>query len=136
MIYTNENWKPPVTYCEPNKVEVQRMTREEAIKVLNMVEAYGLADEAKRVAIEALSAEYEDYEHATLVDIKEPLKVAVVHCKDCKHWTEEKDEEDEILYGWCRAPFENDNLIVNGDDATRILTAYDFFCKSGERSEP
>ena len=30
------------------------MTREEAIKVLNMVEAYGLADEAKKVAIEAL----------------------------------------------------------------------------------
>lgn len=32
------------------------MTREEAIKVLNMVEAYGLADEAKHVAIEALKA--------------------------------------------------------------------------------
>lgn len=25
-----------------------------------------------------------NYEHATLVDIKEPLKVAVVRCKDCK----------------------------------------------------
>lgn len=34
MIYTNENWKPPVTYCEPNKVEVQRMNKEEAIKIL------------------------------------------------------------------------------------------------------
>lgn len=33
------------------------MTREEAIKVLNMVEAHGIADEAKRMAIEALSAE-------------------------------------------------------------------------------
>lgn len=33
------------------------MTREEAIKVLNMVEAYGLADEAKRMAIEALEHE-------------------------------------------------------------------------------
>ena len=30
------------------------MTREDAIKVLNMVEAHGLADEAKRIAIEAL----------------------------------------------------------------------------------
>lgn len=30
------------------------MTREEAIKVLKMVEAHGLADEAKKVAIEAL----------------------------------------------------------------------------------
>lgn len=33
------------------------MTREEAIEVLNMVEAHGLADEAKRIAIEALQAE-------------------------------------------------------------------------------
>lgn len=30
------------------------MTREDAIKVLNVVEAYGLADEARLVAIEAL----------------------------------------------------------------------------------
>ena len=30
------------------------MTREDAIKVLNMVEAHGFADEAKRMAIEAL----------------------------------------------------------------------------------
>lgn len=60
----------------------------------------------------------------------------LVRCEDCKHWTEEKDEEDDILYGWCRAPFENDNLLVYGDDATRIFTAYDFFCKSGERREP
>lgn len=30
------------------------MTREEAIKVLNMVESHGLADEAKKIAIEAL----------------------------------------------------------------------------------
>lgn len=30
------------------------MTREEAIQVLNMVEAHGLADEARLVAIEAL----------------------------------------------------------------------------------
>lgn len=33
------------------------MTREEAIKVLNMVEAHGLADEAKQMAIQALSQE-------------------------------------------------------------------------------
>ena len=33
------------------------MTREDAIKVLNMVEAHGLADEAKRMAIEALEQE-------------------------------------------------------------------------------
>ena len=59
--------------------------------------------------------------------------VEVVRCEDCELWTEEKDEEDDILYGWCRAPFENDNLLVYGDDATRIFTAYDFFCKSGKR---
>ena len=42
------------------------MTREEAIQVLNMVETYGLADEAKHVAIEALSADTvsrEQYDH-------------------------------------------------------------------------
>lgn len=33
------------------------MTREEAIKVLNMVESHGLADEAKKMAIKALSQE-------------------------------------------------------------------------------
>lgn len=33
------------------------MTREEAIKVLNMVEAHGLADEAKKMAIKALEQE-------------------------------------------------------------------------------
>ena len=33
------------------------MTREDAIKVLNMVEAHGLADEAKRMAIKALEQE-------------------------------------------------------------------------------
>lgn len=33
------------------------MTREEAIKVLNMVESHGLADEAKKMAITALSQE-------------------------------------------------------------------------------
>ena len=33
------------------------MTKEQAIKVLNMVEAHGLADEAKQMAIEALKEE-------------------------------------------------------------------------------
>ena len=33
------------------------MTREDAIKVLNMVEAHGLAEEAKKMAIKALSQE-------------------------------------------------------------------------------
>lgn len=40
------------------------MTREEAIQVLNMVEAHGLADEAKRMAIEALK----DRPHGEWID--------------------------------------------------------------------
>lgn len=36
------------------------MTREEAISVLNMVEAHGLADEAKKEAIKALEQPCED----------------------------------------------------------------------------
>lgn len=72
------------------------MTREEAIKIIDCydigfydlsgakIPADKLAD-AFDMAIEALQAEYEDYEHATLVDIKEPLKVSVVRCKDCRH---------------------------------------------------
>lgn len=76
------------------------MTREEAIRRFENVKANALIQKANGVseywqgeidgtvealdmAIEALSAEYEDYEHATLVDIKEPLKVSVVRCKDC-----------------------------------------------------
>lgn len=83
----------------------KEMTREEAVKFLKLMrkavsyfEEYGHdkasmvieCDKAEAIdmAIEALSlanlkeefesAEYEDYEHATLVDIKEPLKVLVV----------------------------------------------------------
>ena len=33
------------------------MTKQEAIQVLNLVEAHGLADEAKKIAISALEAE-------------------------------------------------------------------------------
>ncbi len=101
------------------------MTKEEAIQILSTRDAHGVlcgytsgVTEALDMAIESLSVE------------------EIVRCKDCIHWTEEKDEEDDILYGWCRAPFENDNLLAYGDDATRIFTVYDFFCKSGERREP
>lgn len=73
------------------------MTREEAIKYLikpvatstEIGEEKLKEFEAYNMAIEALQAEYEDYEHATLVDIKEPLKVLVVRCKDCRHWNSE-----------------------------------------------
>lgn len=47
------------------------MTKEEAIQVLNMVEAHGLADEAKRIAIEALKILGDD---------------GIVNCCGCIHW--------------------------------------------------
>ena len=36
-----------------------------------------------------------NYEHATLVDVKEPLKVEVVRCKDCYY------AEDDITHMYC-----------------------------------
>ena len=63
------------------------MNKEKAIESLTWIkEKLVISEDYKKaldMAIKALSAEYEDYEHATLVDIKEPLKVAAVHCKDC-----------------------------------------------------
>ena len=81
------------------------MTREEAIQVLKMVEAYGLADEAKRMAIEALSAD----------------TVEVVRCKDCKYWNDwglgagtcERSKNGYFWYG----------------------TDFNDYCSFGERSE-
>lgn len=55
----------------------------------------------------AEAEEYDDYEHATLVDIKEPLKVEVVRCKDCKHrdlfscpLTDNDFQKDEDFCSW------------------------------------
>ena len=67
--------------------ESQREIRERCEQGVR--EAIDMAIEALSVAnlkSEFESAEYEDYEHATLVDIKEPLKVLVVRCKDCRHY--------------------------------------------------
>lgn len=64
----------------------------------------------------AEAEEYDDYEHATLVDIKEPLKVEVVQCKDCEHW----DTADGECYGL---------------DGVHYSKADDF-CSHGERKEP
>lgn len=86
--------------------------------------------EAIDMAIEALSAtnlkeefesaEYEDYEHATLVDIKEPLKVSVVRCKDCR-WYKKIVEKSKS--GLCHY-----------DLVARCLHDEDF-CSHGERRE-
>lgn len=96
------------------------MNREEAIRWLtnekwkNANNKYKKEwNEAFDMAIEALQAEYEDYEHATLVDIKEPLKVSVVRCKDCRH----RD-----LFS---CPLEYNDFTKDED-----------FCSWGERREP
>ena len=84
------------------------------------------------MAIEALSlanlkeefesAECEDYEHATLVDIKEPLKVLVVRCKDCRYAMVRTEEEmnkpikpQPILCEWFCIGVENDDYCSHGE---------------------
>ena len=76
------------------------------------------ADKLKELP-SAEAEEYDDYEHATLVDIKEPLKVDVVRCKDCKHW----HSNTEFCGIWS---FQN--------IAQRTLS--DDYCSRGERREP
>lgn len=68
------------------------------------------------------SAEYEDYEHATLVDIKEPLKVLVVLCKDCRHAEHRKQMQNQV---YCKRDKLSTFCAVRDDDD---------FCKYGERS--
>ncbi len=65
------------------------MTREQAIFVLECVEAHGLADDAKRIAIEALKSE------------------PIVRCVECKHWA---------MHSLCSrlAPF--DKVYMGADD--------------------
>lgn len=62
---------------------------------------------------------YEDYEHATLVDIKEPLKVSVVRCKDCIHW---KADNEVFELGFCCV-------------FPQKWVAETFYCADGERRE-
>lgn len=57
------------------------MTREQAIMVLKMVDAYGVADEAKRMAIEA-------------------LQTAEINCVHCPRYYE--TEDDIGVHGHCK----------------------------------
>ena len=95
--------------------ESQREIRERCEQGVR--EAIDMAIEALSVAnlkSEFESAEYEDYEHATLVDIKEPLKVLVVRCKDCRHY-----EDGMVGYCW---------------EVERGVSE-DFYCAYGERKK-
>ena len=119
------------------------MNREEAIKVLNTYDVNFdeyTAEEiagALDMAIEALQAEYEDYEHATLVDIKEPLKVSVVRCKDCRYgehiqihlWgNREIDNAPSSFHNFIKCHKYN----IKGFNETLYLNDDDF-CSHGER---
>ena len=56
------------------------MTREEAIKVLNMVEAHGLAEEAKQMAISALEHICDDdCEHCTWTECPEDVLPTMIY---------------------------------------------------------
>lgn len=107
------------------------MTREEAITYLNVIwNRYKAEYEIERetldayhMAIDALQAEYEDYEHATLVDIKEPLKVSVVRCNSCRH-AEHREQMPNQIY--CKRDKLSTFCAVHDDDD---------FCKYGERKE-
>lgn len=66
----------------------------------------------------------EEYEHATLVDIKEPLKVAVVRCKDCR-WYEQKQKN---------LPYNVSKRYCNRSCV--LATKENDFCSYGERREP
>ena len=83
------------------------MTREEAIMVLKMVEAHGLADEAKRMAIEALN--------------NEPIR-----CEDCRHRNTWDNQRFDPQYYRCRKGVKfRDYGYVREDD----------YCPLGERRE-
>lgn len=62
------------------------MTNKEAIRVLNMVEAHGLADEAKKLAIKAL----EERPQGEWIRIS----AKAFKCKDCNYVTD-------IKYPYC-----------------------------------
>lgn len=74
--------KPCIVYradCPMYQKVGDGMNREEAIKVLNMVEAHGLADEANRMAIKAL----ENIGHLT----DRPCDVCEFHGENgCAQW--------------------------------------------------
>lgn len=77
-----------------HKSKLDLISRVDAIEALCRSSVYAWSIEQDQTAhnwalniIKALPSaeaeEYDDYEHATLVDIKEPLKVEVVRCKEC-----------------------------------------------------
>ena len=105
---TNEKWKNANNKYKKEWNEAFEMAIE-ALSVANLKEEFE-------------SAEYEDYEHATLVDIKEPLKVLVVRCKDCRYAMVRTEEEmnkpikpQPILCEWFCIGVENDDYCSHGE---------------------
>ena len=94
------------------------MTREEAIQVLNMVEAHGLADEAKRMAIEALQT-IDNCDQCEWCCPSDGIPtIHVVQCKDCKH----QEECEQIVVF---------DIHVDSVQGHRVDS-----CSYGERREP
>lgn len=81
------------------------MTRKEAINVLQKVEAHGIADEAKKMAIGSLQTVQ-----------------MVVTCSDCNEWHRGKNRDGSDVYsdeGFCCVH--------------RIITGESYYCGSAER---
>ena len=121
------------------------MTKDRAIQVLRKMKSltYFATDSrcsAIDMAIKSLQADtVSRSQYQGLLNAIGKVYVEVVRCKDCRHWSKDEDMmlscDDEKIYGWCDAPFDNDDIFINGDYATRMFTSHDFFCKSGEWKE-
>ena len=111
------------------------MTREEAIQVLNMVEAHGLADEAKRMAIEALSADtvsreaHYDAVANIITDMEERGFVPVVWCKDCTH----RHTDDCPMYHEECYEIDEGGGYFDSDFTVHDYSKDSDFCSRGER---
>lgn len=81
------------------------MTRQEAIAVLKMVEAHGLADKAKQMAIDALS------------------QPEIIRCKDCKYAHLTYDGDCKYCDKWLDDEGFHLTLYLDGD----------FYCGYAER---
>lgn len=116
------------------------MNREEAISVLYMVEAHGLADEAKRMAIEALSREQKEEDLAN--DIARRMATIIENEQDMRVIL--KNDSTELLQdGTLKVNVQNgaevSRVLVWGDDMFGGLYYADeetVFCPLADRACP